>query len=165
MRLLIQPPTVSIDDTLKQAKLSVDGSFAQTFSYPDQQPERNVKYRFENGKTIGYLLTLIGAEPTQETRHVYGMILIKPFSITPVRIELAVSTYLETRADRGAGSASTPGNTTFAAGYLSTSGYESLTATIVLDSNGQQIEKSRELKLLYDLGSPTQYVLPSAEGP
>jgi hypothetical protein len=30
----------------------------------------------------------------------------------------------------------------------------------VLDSNGKQLEKSRELKLLYDLGSPTQYVLP-----
>jgi serine/threonine protein kinase len=127
---------------------------------PDQEPGGSINYRFENGKTIGYLLTLIGAEPTQETRHVYGMILIKPFSIAPNRNELAVSTYLETRTDRGAGSASTPGNTPFAGGYLSTSGYESLTATVVLDSNGQQIEKSRELKLLYDLGSPTQYVLP-----
>jgi serine/threonine protein kinase len=127
---------------------------------PDQEPGGSVKYRFENGKTIGYLLTLIGAEPTQETRHVYGMILIKPFSIAPNRNELAVSTYLETRTDSGAGSASTSGNTPFGGGYFSTSGYQSLTATIVLDSNGKQLEKSRELKLLYDLGSPTQYVLP-----
>lgn len=126
----------------------------------DQEPGGSIKYRFENGKTIGYLLTLIGAEPTQETRHVYGMILIKPFSITPNRNELAVSTYLETRTDSDAGSISTVGNTPFAGGYFSTSGYQSLTATVVLDSTGKQLEKSRELKLLYDLGSPTQYVLP-----
>jgi serine/threonine protein kinase len=126
----------------------------------DQEPGGSIKYRFENGKTIGYLLTLIGAEPTQETRHVYGMILIKPFSIAPNRNELAVSTYLETRTDSDPGSASTSGNTPFGGGYFSTSGYQSLTATIVLDSNGKQLEKSRELKLLYDLGSPTQYVLP-----
>ncbi len=127
---------------------------------PDQEPGGSIKYRFENGKTIGYLLTLIGAEPTQETRHVYGMILIKPFSITPNRNELAVSTYLETRTDSDAGSTSTAGNTPFAGGYFNTSGYESLTATVVVDSSGKQLEKSRELKLLYDLGSPTQYVLP-----
>jgi len=126
----------------------------------DQEPGGSIKYRFENGKTIGYLLTLIGAEPTQETRHVDGMILIKPFSIAPNRNELAVSTYLETRTDSDRGSASTAGNTPFGGGYFSTSGYESLTATIVLDSKGKQLEKSRELKLLYDLGSPTQYVLP-----
>jgi hypothetical protein len=88
------------------------------------------------------------------------MILIKPFSIAPNRNELAVSTFLETRTDSVAGSASTSGNTPFGGGYFSTSGYQSLTATIVLDSNGKQLEKSRELKLLYDLGSPTQYVLP-----
>lgn len=127
---------------------------------PDQESGESVKYRFENGKTVGYLLTLIGAEPTQETRHVYGMILIKPFSIAPNRNELAVSTYLETRTDRGAGSTSTSGNTPFGGGYFNTSGYESLTATVVLDSTGKQLGKSRELKLLYDLGSPTQYVLP-----
>lgn len=127
---------------------------------PEQEPGGSIKYRFENGKTVGYLLTLIGAEPTQETRHVYGMILIKPFSIAPNRNELAVSTYLETRTDSDPGSASTSGNTPFGGGYFSTSGYQSLTATIVLDSNGKQLEKSRELKLLYDLGSPTQYVLP-----
>jgi serine/threonine protein kinase len=126
----------------------------------DQEPGGSIKYRFENGKTIGYLLTLIGAEPTQETRLVYGMILIKPFSIAPNRSELAVSTYLETRTDRSTDSASTSGNTPFGGGYFSTSGYQSLTATIVLDSKGKQLEKSRELKLLYDLGSPTQYVLP-----
>ena len=127
---------------------------------PDQEPGGSVKYRFENGKTVGYLLTLIGAEPTQETRHVYGMILIKPFSIAPNRNELAVSTYLETRTDSGAGSASTSGNTPFGGGYFSTSGYESLTSTVVLDSTGKQLEKSRELKLLYNLGPPTRYVLP-----
>ncbi len=122
----------------------------------DQEPGGSVRYRFENGKTVGYLLTLIGAEPTQETRQVYGMILIKPFSITPNRNELAVSTYLETRTDRDAGT----GNAPFGAGYVNSSGYESLTATVVIDSNGKQLVKSRELKLLYDLGSPTQYVLP-----
>ncbi len=127
---------------------------------PDQEPGGSVKYRFESGKTVGYLLTLIGAAPTQETRQVYGMILIKPFSITPNRNELAVSTYLETRTDRDAGTPSPPGSAPFGTGYVNTSGYESLTATVVIDSNGKQLEKSRELKLLYDLGSPTQYVLP-----
>lgn len=126
----------------------------------DQEAGGSVKYRFENGKTIGYLLTLIGAEPTQETRHVYGMILIKPFSIAPNRNELAVSTYLETRTERSADSTSTSGNTPFGGGHFSTSGYESLTATVVLDSNGKQLETSQELKLPYDLGSPTHYVLP-----
>lgn len=144
-----------VDDGDQSKKVEKDPN-QTALATPDQEPGGSIKYRFENGKTIGYLLTLIGAEPTQETRHVYGMILIKPFSITPNRNELAVSTYLETRTDRDAGTGSAP----FGGGYFSTSGYESLTATVVLDSTGKQLEKSRELKLLYDLGSPTQYVLP-----
>lgn len=148
---------VGDEDKSKKAESEPNQTVSAT---PGQEPGESVKYRFENGKTIGYLLTLIGAEPTRETRHVYGMILIKPFSIAPNRNELAVSTYLETRTDRGAGTPSTPGSTPFGAGYFSTSGYQSLTATVVLDSTGKQLEESRELKLLYDLGSPTQYVLP-----
>lgn len=107
------------------------------------------RYRFEMGKSVGYLLTLIGAEPNNTTRYVHGIILIKPFAISEKRLELAVSTYLETI---------NPSSST-----VNTTGYESLTAMIAIDTTGKSIEQPRELKLPYDLGSPLQYVLPELD--
>lgn len=107
------------------------------------------RYRFEMGKSVGYLLTLVGAEPDNATRYVHGMILIKPFSISEQRLELAVSTYLETI---------NPSSST-----VNTTGYESLTAMIAIDTSGKPIEQPRELKLPYDLGSPLHYVLPELD--
>jgi serine/threonine protein kinase len=107
------------------------------------------RYRFETGKSAGYLLTLVGAEPDNATRHVHGVILIKPFAISEQRMELAVSTYLETI---------NPSSTT-----VNTTGYESLTAMIAIDTSGKRLEQPRELKLPYELGSPLQYVLPELD--
>lgn len=107
------------------------------------------RYRFEMGKSVGYLLTLLGAEPDNATRQVHGIILIKPFAISEKRLELAVSTYLET---------TNPSSST-----VNTTGYESLTAMIAMDKTGKPIEQPRELKLPYDLGSPLQYVLPELD--
>ena len=107
------------------------------------------RYRFEMGKSAGYLLTLIGAEPDNATRQVHGIILIKPFAIQDQRLELAVSTYLETI---------NPSTAT-----VNTTGYESLTAMIAMDNSGKRLEQSRDLTLPYELGSPPQYVLPELD--
>lgn len=107
------------------------------------------RYHFEIGKSAGYLLTLVGAEPDNATRYVHGIILIKPFAISEQRLELAVSTYLETINPSSS--------------MVNTTGYESLTAMIAMDNSGKRLEQPRELKLPYELGSPLQYVLPELD--
>lgn len=152
----LPPPT---NPTHANDKSIAANDTAQSTSSPTPQEQdkaetntnsvAGLRYRFEMGKSVGYLLTLIGAEPNNATRYVHGIILIKPFAISEKRLELAVSTYLETI---------NPSSST-----VNTTGYESLTAMIAMDTTGKSIEQPRELKLPYDLGSPLQYVLPELD--
>jgi serine/threonine protein kinase len=128
---------------------SSDTTAAQDKAETDTNVATGPRYRFEMGKSVGYLLTLVGAEPDNATRYVHGIILIKPFALQEQRLELAVSTYLETI---------NPSSST-----LNTTGYENLTAMIAMDTTGKPIEQPRELKLPYELGSPLQYVLPELD--
>lgn len=124
-----------------------------------QESSGSIQYRFESGEAVGYLLTLIGSEPSHKTQYVHGIILIKPNAIEANRVDLAVSTYLETRIVKSALPASAFGSWNSGRERLNR-GEQNLATNVVMDSTGQRLEEHDELRLPYDLGSPIQYVLP-----
>lgn len=117
-----------------------------------------LQYRFQLGKTIGYLLTL-----TAEERQDSAIILIKPFAIREDTMELAISTTLDTRTSNKSSMRNESASGTsvqWSSSYLNTSGNQNLTAIVTINTKGKSRNQLSQLQLPYELGSPIQYVLP-----